>query len=289
MSKGHADTVRNAFAYCEAIARSHYENFPVASLAIPHAIRPFVAVVYAFARLADDFADEGAREAAERLQLLDDWQKKLDQVYGGQADHPVFIALKETIRKTGLPQKPLDDLLRAFRMDVTVKRYPTFAELHSYCRFSANPVGHLVLHLFGVSSPETRISSDALCTGLQLANFCQDFSVDWSRGRLYVPLDDLARFGYNETDIASGVSDDRFRALMAFQVDRARGFLLDGVPLLTMVSGRLRLELSMTLRGGLAILERIVGEKYTVMHNRPTLTTGDKARMLFGAVGNSPL
>lgn len=284
-----SDAVRDAFAHCEALARTHYENFPVASLAVPRSIRHFVAAVYAFARTADDFADEGDREPAERLRLLDEWGTRLDQAYEGHADHPVFIALMETARQTGLPRAPLADLLSAFRMDVTVRRYATFAEVLSYCRYSANPVGRLVLHLFGVTREDTLAPSDAICTGLQLANFYQDFAIDWGRGRLYVPLDELSGFGYTENDIGRKVRDERFRALMSLQVGRARKFLTDGVPLLSMVSGRLRLELSATVRGGLAILDRIAAMGYDVMETRPRLTKADKARILWGAVVQSRL
>lgn len=284
-----AEKVREAFAYCERQARTHYENFPVASLAVPPRIRPHVAVIYAFARTADDFADEGDREPGERIRLLGEWEVMLNAAYEGNADHPVFIALAETVRETGLPRTLLADLLRAFRMDVSVRRYPLFQDVLGYCRYSANPVGRLVLHLFGASREETLVPSDALCTGLQLANFYQDFSTDWQRGRLYVPLDDLARFDYTESDIERGVCDDRFRALMAFQVDRARGFLQNGAPLLKLTTGRLRLELSMTLRGGLAILDRIAAAGYDVLQYRPVLTSWDKARILFEAVLKSPL
>jgi phytoene synthase len=283
------DAVRDAFAHCEALARTHYENFPVASLAVPRSIRHFVAAIYAFARTADDFADEGDREPAERLRLLDEWGTRLDQVYEGHADHPVFVALMETARQTGLPRAPLADLLSAFRMDVTVRRYATFAEVLSYCRYSANPVGRLMLHLFGVTREDALAPSDAICTGLQLANFYQDFAIDWGRGRLYVPLDELSGFGYTENDIGRKVRDERFRALMSLQVGRARQFLTDGVPLLSMVSGRLRLELSATVRGGLAILDRIAAIGYDVMEDRPRLTKADKARILWGAVVQSRL
>jgi len=283
------DAVRAAFAHCEALARTHYENFPVASLAVPRSIRRYVAAVYAFARTADDFADEGDREPAERIRLLDEWNAMLDRAYEGHAEHPVFIAVMAAARETELPKALLADLLRAFRMDVTVHRYATFDDLLSYCRFSANPVGRLVLHLFGVTRGDAGQPSDAICTGLQLANFWQDFATDWSRGRLYVPLDDLASFGYTEQDIRQKVSDERFRGLMQLEVERARKFLRSGAPLLGMVSGRLRLELSATIRGGLAILDRIAAMDYDVMEDRPHLTNADKARALWGAIVQSRL
>lgn len=285
----HDDIIRDAFAHCEALARSHDENFPVASLALPRKLRPYVAAVYAFARMADDFADEGVREPAERIRLLDEWEAMLEAACEGRAEHPVFIALMATIQHTQLPAAHLADLLRAFRMDVTVKRYRTFPDVLGYCRYSANPVGRMILHLFGVSRPDALAPSDSICTGLQLANFWQDFAIDWGRGRLYVPLDDLAQFGYTEMDAGRKVCDDRFRGIMALQVDRARKFLTDGIPLLGMVSGRLRLELSLTIRGGLAILDRIVATRFDVLNTRPFLTTADKARILSGTLFRSRL
>ena len=179
---------RDAFAYCERLARTHYENFPVASLALPARIRPYVAAVYAFARTADDYADEGERPREERLALLDEWESQLHRAYEGEATHPVFIAVMATAEETGIPKQLLLDLLHAFRMDVTVRTYQSFTDVLDYCRYSANPVGRLVLHLFGQSRAETTAPSDAVCTGLQLANFYQDYAVDRLKGRCYVPL-----------------------------------------------------------------------------------------------------
>ncbi len=274
------NVTRSAFDFCIALTRAHYENFPVASLAIPRDRRPFVAAVYAFARTADDFADEGEFPAQERLDRLREWEEKLDAAYNGHADHPVFIAIAETARVTGLPKQPLADLLTAFTKDVTTTRYASFAEVMTYCRYSANPVGRLVLHLFGEHTEDALAPSDALCSGLQLANFWQDLSRDWARGRLYLPLDDVAHFGYTLDDLQQGRNTPEFRTLMAFQVERAARMLNEGRPLLGMVSRRLKLELTLTLRGGLAILERIAREGYDVLHHRPTLTGVDKGRIV---------
>jgi squalene synthase HpnC len=283
------DTVRAAFAYCEQVARTHYENFPVASLLLPKQQRPYVAAIYAFARTADDFADEGTVSAEERLARLDDWERRLEASYRGDADDPVFIALAETIARTGIPKPPLSALLNAFRMDVTTKRFATFQELLYYCQYSANPVGQLVLHLFNQARPEAVALSDSICTGLQLANFWQDVGVDWEKGRLYLPLEDLRHFGYTEGQIAEGFLDDRFRALMKFQVERARNYLLAGASLPGMVGLRLRCELALTLRGGLGILRRIEAAGYDVLHQRPALLTADKARIVLDAIfGRAP-
>jgi len=278
------DTVRAAFAYCEQMTRTHYENFPVASLLIPKRQRPYVAAIYAFARTADDFADEGTVSAEERLGRLDEWEFQLDASYRGDAKDPVFIALAETAARTGIPKAPLSELLTAFRMDVTANRFETFQDLLSYCKYSANPVGRLVLHLFNQARPETIALSDSICTGLQLANFWQDVSVDWKKGRLYLPLEDLRQFGYTESQIAEGFFDDHFRALMKFQVLRARDFLLAGMSLPGMVGLRLRCELALTIRGGLGILQRIEAAGYDVLHQRPAFRTADKARIVLEAI-----
>jgi squalene synthase HpnC len=275
-----------AFAHCERMAREHYENFPVASLMLPRAKRKFVAAIYAFARTADDYADEGSLTAPERLALLDAWEKNLLAAAGGQAHDPIFVALAETMSHTGLPVEPLRDLLTAFRMDVSTKRYASFDDLLCYCSHSANPVGRIVLHLLGETTAETVALSDNICTGLQLANFWQDLSVDWYKGRLYVPLEDLCRFGYNEQQLDEGVVDDSFRTLMKFQVDRTKQLLVSGMPLPALVGFRLRWELKATIRGGLGIVRRIEEMNYDVLHARPALRAVDKARILIEAILN---
>ena len=280
---------RDAFAYCERLARSHYENFPVASLALPARIRPYVAAIYAFARTADDYADEGERTPEERLALLDAWEVRLHRAYEGDATDPIFIALMATAEETGVPKQLLLDLLHAFRMDVTVKTYQTFKDVLGYCHYSANPVGRLVLHLFGESRAETTAPSDDICTGLQLANFYQDYSVDQLKGRSYIPLDEMARFGYTEVQNPTTAHDGHFRELMAFQVERARDYLRSGASILGLVPGRLRFELSMTVRGGLAILDRIVELNYDTRYIRPHLHAGHKAQILLRAALQRPL
>lgn len=279
-------TIREAFAHCERMARKHYENFPVASLLLPRSQRPYVAAIYAFARTADDLADEGDVPAEVRLTRLNEWERHLMDAVRGNAEGPVFIALAETMARTSLPVEPLADLLTAFRMDVTTKRYDSFKDLLFYCRHSANPVGRIVLHLFSETSPETTLLSDSICTGLQLANFWQDLSVDWRKGRLYVPLEDLRRFGYNETALEAGRVDEGFRGLMRFEAERARACLLAGMPLPGLVGMRLRWELALTIRGGLAILRRIENLEFDVLHHRPALRTADKLGLVIDALLN---
>jgi len=276
--------VDGAFAYCENLARTHYENFPVASLFIPKELRRYVACIYAFARTADDFADEGNLEAGERLRKLDEWGWMLEECYAGKADHPVFIALAETAARTGLPKQLLMDLLIAFRMDVTTSRFETFDDVLLYCRHSANPVGRIVLHLFDSTSARLALLSDAICTGLQLANFWQDVSRDWEKGRLYLPLEDCRRFGYTETGIGQRQYTTGFRQLMQFQIGRTRRFFEVGKPLLQEVVRPLRLELRLTWLGGTAILRKIEAAGYDVLTRRPVITAGDKLILLTRAL-----
>jgi squalene synthase HpnC len=270
----------DAFALCRAIAREHDENFPVASLLIPRAHRAHVAALYAFARTGDDFADEGTRTEEERLALLDDWGEQLRSCYRGEARHPVFVALRSTVRATGIPQELLEALLRAFRTDVTRTRTATYGELLAYCADSANPVGRLVLQIFGASTAETAALSDRICTALQLTNFWQDVAQDRARGRIYLPLEDCRRFGYTEADLLRGVADDRFRALLRFQVDRTRRLFASGAPLIRCCRGRLRMELAATLQGGRAILDGIERLGYDTLSRRPVLRRTDMMLML---------
>ncbi len=276
--------VGESFLHCERIAKEHYENFPVASLAVPRNLRPYVWAVYAFARAADDFADEGTGPPAERLRALDSWERQLDDALAGRPGGPVFVALAETVARTSIPAQLLRDLLTAFRMDVTRPRHQTFDDLLGYCRCSANPVGRLVLHLFGAASAATVDRSDDLCTALQLTNFWQDIAVDLQKDRIYLPLDDLRRFGYTETDLRSSAMDARFRGLMTFQVARTRALFLRGRPLLGMVRGRLRFELDLIWRGGVAILDAIERSGYDVFRTRPVVGRADRLRILAAAI-----
>jgi len=276
--------IAGAFDWCERLTRSHYENFPVASLFIPRDKRPYVCAVYAFARTADDFADEGDDPPGEKLRKLDEWQERLDASYEGRADHPIFVALAETASRTGIPKSLFSDLLTAFRLDVTKTRYSSSAELLQYCSFSANPVGRIILQIFNGGNPRSCALSDNICTGLQLANFAQDVSVDWRKGRLYLPLDDLGRFGYTEEEIERGTVDLRFREIMKLQVDRAREFLLAGSPLVGEAPRAIRFELALTVRGGLAILKSVERAGFDVLRRRPVISVLEKGRIVLMAV-----
>jgi squalene synthase HpnC len=286
MTKIQSTRLQEAYAYCRRVAHRHYENFPVASLLIPREYRPYIACIYAFARGADDMADEGNRSPDERLSLLDAWEQKLDACLAGQPEDDVFIALADTAEKHGITRQPLADLLTAFRQDVTQNHYPTFDELLQYCRCSANPIGRLVLAVFRDATPSNVVHSDNICTGLQLANFWQDVSVDLRKPRVYIPLEDFDRFGYTEHQLSEGIVSERFRELIRFQVDRTEAFFRKGQPLTEAVGHALRRELRMTWHGGMAILRKIRTMQYNVLQGRPRLTAGDVAvlvaRSFFG-------
>jgi len=271
-----------AYAHCERAARGHYENFPVASLLLPRGKRRHVAAIYAFAREADDFADEPAY-AGRRLELLSDWRRRLDRAAAGAADHPVFIALADTLATHRLPVSLLHDLLSAFEQDVRVDSYETFDELLGYCRLSANPVGRLVLHLFGIDDETMLIQSDAICTGLQLANFWQDVGIDLDKGRCYIPGEDLRRFRCGRETIASRRVTPPFVEVMRYQVTRTRGLFARGAGLPSAVGGRLGFELTMVLLGGLRILEMIEEAGCDVFRRRPSLGAPDWGRLLMKA------
>jgi len=281
-----ADGLRAAYAHCERLARSHYENFPVASRLAPARLRPHVWAVYAFARTADDFADE-ARFEGKRLELLDDWEARLDACLEGRAEHPIFVALADTVRTFELPDRLLRDLLDAFRQDCTVTRYPDWTGLLDYCRRSANPVGRMVLHLFGYRDEERAVWSDAICTALQLTNFWQDVAIDGQKGRIYIPGEDRERHGVTEEEVLSGRMGPGFRGLLAELVERTRERFRAGSPLLHSVRGRLSLELRCVWLGGMRILERLEAGGFDPFHHRPTLTRKDAlvaaGRALLGA------
>ncbi|MBL8485532.1 MAG: squalene synthase HpnC [Rhodocyclaceae bacterium] len=250
----------------------HYENFPVASILLPPALREPVAAIYAFARSADDFADEGELAPQERLSRLDAYRRELDAVEAGRpTDHPVFLRLRPQIEAHDLPLQLFRDLLDAFAQDVAKTRYADFAELTDYCRRSADPVGRLLLRLFRADGAGNLQRSDRICSALQLINHWQDVAVDWRKGRVYLPAEDLARFGVTETAIAEGRCDGPWRALMAFQMDRARAMMREGAPLAAELSGRIGLELRAIVAGGLRILEKIEAVDYDVFRRRPVL------------------
>jgi len=266
--------LRADYDACARLAKAHYENFPVASILVPSKIRPHICAVYAFARQADDFADEPEFEG-QRLQRLDDWQQRLEACVQGDVDHSTFAALGHTIRQFDMPLTPFLDLLSAFRQDVDTLRYDDFSELRDYCRRSADPVGRIVLWLFGYRDEQRQGWSDAICTGLQLANFWQDVVVDAAKGRIYLPQDDMRRFQVAEADILAGRGGDGFAELLAFQVARTRAIFQQGRPLCQQVSGRLGLELRATWLGGMAILDAIERGGYNTLSARPVHRRAD--------------
>lgn len=267
-------SLAEAYAYCRRLATSHYENFTFASWLLPRALRPHVYAVYAYCRGVDDLGDEAE---GDRLALLDDWGAELRRCYGGSPRHPAFVALQETIHLFAIPQEPFLRLVEANRMDQRVNRYRTYGELLGYCENSANPVGHLVLCLFGYRDEERQRLADATCTALQLANFWQDVRRDLGKGRIYIPLEEMERFGYSEGDLLEGRFDGRFRDLMAFQVGRTRELFRKGLGLIREVRGRLRLDLRLFSLGGLAVLDAIEAIDYDVLHRRPQLSRTRKA------------
>ncbi len=270
-------------AYCRHLARTHYENFHVASVLVPRRLRPHFYAVYSYCRWADDLADE-VNDPQRSLDLLDWWETQLHDCYAGVLRHPVFVALRETIDEFAIPIEPLADLLVAFRRDQQVHRYQTIDDLLDYCRYSANPVGRLVLYL-GRTHDELRGQlSDSICTGLQLANFCQDVAGDFARGRIYIPLDDCASAQCGEADFAVGRANDRLRRLMTGQVDRATGYLRAGLPLVDLMPRELRGDVWLFAHGGLAILDGVRKIDYDVWRCRPVVAGRDKLRLLAGAV-----
>ena len=269
---GGSPELRAAYAACEALARTHYENFPVASRLLPAAMRPHVAAVYAFARTADDVADEPGREPDERLRLLDDWRRRLHD----RADRtPEFMALHDTIDRFQLPVQLFDDLLDAFVQDVTTTRYETWADVLDYCRRSANPVGRLVLRLSGHRNDALDRASDAVCTALQLTNFWQDLAVDWTRGRLYVPAETWRAHRAEPQLLRGGRMTREWIAAMRDCASRTRVLFDAGRPVCDGVGGRLRYELRATWLGGTRILSRLEASGFDVFTSRPTLGAAD--------------
>jgi hydroxysqualene synthase len=266
-----------AYATCLRLARQHYENFPVASRLMPARLRPHIAAIYAFARIADDFADEGDRQSRARLDLLDDWGARLHAaaegrvVQDGSDAAAVFTALGETMRERQLDVQLFEDLLSAFRQDVTVKRYETWDDLLDYCRRSANPVGRLVLGVSGYRDPRLDAQSDAICTALQLTNFWQDVERDWQKGRVYVPLAVVRASGALEEDLGRRRLTPAWRTALIDVAGRTRTLFEEGRPLPNAVSGRLRWELRATWLGGVCILDRLERNGFDVFRRRPTL------------------
>ena len=270
-----APSPAEAREYCRRLARSHYENFSVASWFLPGRLRQHFFNIYAYCRISDDLGDE-VGDAAASLELLDQWQADLDACYSGSPRHPVFVALADTVRKFDIPKQTFADLLTAFRQDQTVNRYPTFDDLLGYCRNSANPVGRLVLYVCGYRDAERQQLSDFTCTALQLANFWQDVSVDYAKGRIYLPLDDMRRFGVSEDDLRARRNTAAFCHLMRFEVERARDWFQRGWPLAAQLDRELALDIELFSRGGQEILRAIERQGYSVLGRRPVISKSRK-------------
>lgn len=276
-------TLPEAEAYTRWLATHHYENFHVVSFLLPKRLHQDFYNVYAFCRWADDLGDE-IGDKQESLRLLAWWREQLSAMYAGQATHPVFVALRGAVDRHGIPEQPFADLIRAFIQDQTVSRYQSYEELFEYCRYSANPVGLLVLHLCGYADPERVRLSDSTCTALQLANFWQDVTVDWEKDRVYIPLEALHRHGSSVEEIAVRSATPAFRAAMREVVDRAQALFEEGLPLIGTVDRRLSLDLDLFSRGGMRVLQKIRELDYDVLSRRPAISRGERVRLLVSAM-----
>ena len=272
-----------AQAYTRWLATHHYENFHVVSFLLPKRLHQDFFNVYAYCRWADDLGDE-IETRAESLRLLDWWSRELEAMYAGRATHPVFVALRDTVARHSIPKQPFADLIRAFVADQTVTRYQTWEDVFAYCRFSANPVGRLVLYLCGYADAERQRLSDATCTALQLANFWQDVTVDLLKDRVYIPLEVFDRHGYSLDDLAARRFNPAFRNAMREIVERARQLFLEGLPLVGMVDRRLALDLDLFSRGGLLVLGKIEALDYNVLAQRPAISKAERLTLLLGAL-----
>jgi squalene synthase HpnC len=276
-------SLEESLAYTKWLATHHYENFQVVSFLLPKRLHQDFYNVYAFCRWADDLGDETG-DTRESLRLLSWWRSELHSMYAGAVSHPVFVALKDTAAKHELPQELFDDLITAFEQDQTVTRYRNFDELFHYCRYSANPVGRLVLGLCGYRDKERQALSDATCTALQLANFWQDVIIDLEKDRVYLPLDVLAQHGYTVESLFQRRFDQNFRAAMQEVVGVAHELFMKGLPLAGQVDRRLAIDLELFSRGGLKVLEKIERQDYNVLASRPKVTKMERVLLILGAV-----
>ncbi len=274
-----APSTSEAQDYCRRLARTHYENFSVATWFLPGHLRQHFFSVYAYCRISDDLGDEAGDPTAS-LRLLEQWEAELNACYAGNPRHPVFVALAETVRACDIPKQPFADLLKAFRQDQTITRYETFEDLLGYCRYSANPVGHLVLYVCGYRDPERQRLADFTCTALQLANFWQDVSVDYGKGRIYLPREDLRRYGVSEDDIAARSNTPAFCEMMGFEVERARDWFRQGLPLVEKVDRGLAIDIELFSRGGQEILNAIERQGFSVLGRRPVISKPRKLALV---------
>lgn len=273
-----------AYERCRRLALGRYENFPVVSWLLPRDLRRHMYAVYAYCRGVDDLGDEAD---GDRLAQLDEWERELRACYDGAPSDARFVALADTIARFGIPQEPFLRLIEANRRDQTIHRYETFEALLDYCTYSANPVGRLVLYVFGYRDPERQRLSDATCTALQLTDFCQDVTVDFEKGRVYIPQEDLRRFGVSEDDLRERRVTADVRRLIAFEVERAREYFEEGLPLISVVDGRLRTDLRLFTLGGLAVLDEIARRRHDVLTERPMLS--GRRKVMLGLRGLLPL
>jgi len=272
------------YSQLQQLAKNHYENFPVGSRFIPSRYREAVHLVYAFARVADDIADEGSFSSEERIERLNAWESLLLRSVNGDAADEFFTELAAVIERFRIPIRLFSDLIVAFRQDVENPAYETFDEILGYCRNSANPIGRIMLAIFSSANEATEQLSDQICTALQLTNFLQDISVDTGRNRLYIAAEELRKFGIDRTDFSHQGKQDAFTLLMKFQVERIRHMFADGQPLTTLVHKDLKYELKLILNGGLRILEKIEQIGYDTRKIRPALTTVDAVRIALRAL-----
>lgn len=279
-----APSLAAAYAHCRSIALGHYENFPVVSWLLPRELRDPMYALYAYCRGVDDLGDEAD---GDRLALLDEWEAELNRAFAGGSTDPRFAALADTIRRFDLPRELFQRLIEANRRDQRQPRYETFDDLLEYCTFSANPVGRLVLRIFGYRDERRAALSDEICTALQLANFWQDVARDNAMGRVYIPREDLQMFGLSEDDLGAGRASPAFRKLLRFEVQRTREYFARGLPLIDSVRGRLRVDLRLFTLGGLAVLDAIKAQRYDVLARRPTVSKPQ--RLLLGLRALAPL
>lgn len=275
-------SLAEARAYCRAYTRRHSENFSVATLFLPRRLLPHFHAVYAYCRYSDDLGDKNGGDA---LRLLGDWRKQVLAMLSGEAEHPILIALADTIRRFSIPREPFLDLLSAFEQDQTVHRYDTHDDLLDYCRRSANPVGRILLHLFECCDDRRLALSDHICTALQLTNFWQDVARDFAIGRVYLPQEDRVRFGYGDDDLEHRRFTPAFAELMRFEVGRTRELFGQGLPLVGLVPPAVRIDVELFARGGLAVLNKIERQGYNVWQCRPRLTKFDKTTLMLRVIG----
>jgi squalene synthase HpnC len=282
--------LNSSFKYCEEIAKNHYENFPIASLLIPKEKRKYIYAVYAYARAADDFADEenilGGKP--KRLALIDEWNEKLKECYKGKSYDPIFIALNNTVQENNIPIETLEALLKAFRQDVEKQRYKTFDEVLEYCKNSANPIGRIILMIFGIKDPEYYVYSDKICTALQLTNFWQDINIDLKKDRIYLPEEDILKFGYSYEELNAKKYNNNFKELIKFEIKRTRDIFNEGKKLIELTlknikTKNLAKELKLIWLGGNEILNKIEIAEFDIFNNRPVLSKFDKIKIFINS------